>query len=289
MLFPSQVCFVVEDVPRAASDCAEQFGWGPFESFTADVPEATYRGWTGRKVTDVALGMAGRVQVELIQVREGRDAIGAYQEEHGVGFQHLGIGCRDRDAAIRQLESLGADVHTVDEYGGVRIAFMDVPTGPAMFELLQATGGRDGEGRDLAKRSKDITKGAVLLDRATIATRDMKKALGFYASAFGWEDAQAERQTLRVENTTTAARRFIGRAGTLEIELVEPEGDEGPYGRHLRRTNHGLVHAGGLAARRVTGLPSARGEWVEAGEAFSLYDWAGGAGALQFRDAPATR
>ena len=38
-LFPSQVCFVVDDVPSAVDDCVARFGWGPFQQFTARVPD----------------------------------------------------------------------------------------------------------------------------------------------------------------------------------------------------------------------------------------------------------
>ena len=64
-LDPWQCCFVVDDVPAAVEDCQRRFGWGPFQQFSAPVEEASYRGWTGPKLTDVALGTAGSVQVEI--------------------------------------------------------------------------------------------------------------------------------------------------------------------------------------------------------------------------------
>ena len=70
-LYPAQVCFVVDDVDAAVEECIATFGWGPFHRFTAPVSEARYRDWTGPKKTDVALGMAGAVQVELIHVHAG--------------------------------------------------------------------------------------------------------------------------------------------------------------------------------------------------------------------------
>ncbi|MDG2304496.1 MAG: hypothetical protein P8R42_07530 [Candidatus Binatia bacterium] len=94
-LYPSQVCFVVDDVAASATDCVECFGWGPFRDFTVRVEKAEYRGWRGRKVTDAVLGMAGRVQVELTHVHEVKDAVAAYQAE----------------------------------YGGIRVAFVDTPPG----------------------------------------------------------------------------------------------------------------------------------------------------------------
>ena len=77
-LFPAQVCFVVDDVARAAAECESRFGWGPFHIFSAPVSDASYHDWRGPKLTHVALGMAGGVQVELIHVETGRDTVAEY-------------------------------------------------------------------------------------------------------------------------------------------------------------------------------------------------------------------
>ena len=69
-LHPVQVCFVVDDVEAAVAECADRFGWGPFHQFSAPVPEARYHEWVGAKETDVALGMAGGVQVEHFSLPE---------------------------------------------------------------------------------------------------------------------------------------------------------------------------------------------------------------------------
>jgi catechol 2,3-dioxygenase-like lactoylglutathione lyase family enzyme len=288
-LFPSQVCFVVDDVPSAAEDCARRFGWGPFEHFTARVPDARYRDWTGLKITDVALGMAGNVQVELIHVHEGRDSVATYQTEYGTGFQHLGIGCRSRDIAASHLQSLGAAVDDIYEYAAFRIAFIDVPTGPAMFELIERSG------QDEAAAQPDLESSATpeateptavfALDRATIVTDDMDAALRFYAAAFRWSEVAADMQTLRYGGREASLRRFLGRAGTLQLELVEPECKaDDPYSEHLARGRHGLTHTGGLLSQdHPADDPGSDYEWLETSERFSLCDWAGGRNALQIR------
>ena len=289
-LFPSQVCFIVDDVPTAVESCTERFGWGPFQQFSAPVAQAHYRGWSGRKLTEVALGMAGQVQVELMHVHEGRDAVRAYQEEYGTGFQHLGIGCKSRDEAVRHLEAHGAVMHELTEYAGVRIAFVDVPTGQAMFELLQPTGQASGDDADVDVQPNDAAIPAFELDRATIATADLESALRFYAAAFRWEDARPETKTLRYGTRETRIERFIGRAGTLQLELLGPQRrSDDPYSRHLARSAHGLVHAGGVSPTdsdsdlAAESIGSTEYEWLEDGERFALHDWAGGAGALQVR------
>ena len=222
-LRPAQVCFVVEDVAAAVGECEDRFGWGPFHQFSAPVPEARYREWSGAKRTDVGLGMAGPVQVELIHVHEGHDTVEAYQSRYGAGFQHLGIHCRDREAALHALESLGARCDDANEYPGVRFAFVDTPTGPGMFELLQATGDAappGGDGDATAMRAAP----ALTLDRATVATADLDAALAFYARAFGWPDVGVESCTLRYEGREARVRRArecreeIGRRAILHSD-----------------------------------------------------------------------
>lgn len=282
-LLPSQVCFVVDDVRGAAEACSERFGWGPFHHFTARVPEAHYRGFRGRRENDVALGMAGRVQVELIHVNEGREPISEYQDRYGTGFQHLGVACRSLEAGIARLAELGGVVAERNEHEGVGLAFVDIPTGPAMFELLQFP--PRGEGNADIQASARVGGEPVLaLDRATIVTDDMDTVLRFYSEAFGWDAASPRTETLRYGEQTAALRRFAGRAGALVLELLEPcaRGDD-PYSAHLERGPHGLVHAGGVMPGTGLPNPSIECEWQERGERFVLYDWAGGRRALQAR------
>jgi len=284
-LHPVQVCFVVDDVSRAAKDCAKRFGWGPFQGFTADV-DARYRDWRGRKLTDVALGMAGRVQVELIHVREGNDAVATYQSRYGRGFQHLGISCRSREAAIARLEELGASVDDVNEFDGVKIAFVDVPTGPAMFELLEPTRADAAGGATRQhENAPSPAQGVFAIDRATLVTADMERALSFYAKAFGWPAAEPARETLRHPGGEQVCLRYLGKAGSLRLELVSPiaAGDD-PYSRHLERGEHGLVHAGGRWIGETPGGALADHEWLEQAERFSLLDWEGGSRGLQVRE-----
>ncbi len=285
-LHPAQVCFVVDDVARSVQECETRFGWGPFHVFSAPVSEARYGDWRGPKHTEVALGMAGGVQVELIHVHEGRDTVAAYQARYGTGFQHLGISCRDRERALVALEALGARVDDRGEYPGIRFAFVDVPTGPGMFELLQATGdGPPGGGGDPSEPAA-FPAHAIDLDRASIVTRELDASLAFYARAFRWDQVVVEERTLRHGDRATKLRRARGRAGRLLLELVEGSAQGlDPYSQHAARGDHGLVHAGGVPRQGTR--PDAAAlecEWEEDGEAFGLYDWAGGPRTLQVRE-----
>jgi predicted enzyme related to lactoylglutathione lyase len=284
-LTPQQVCFVVDDVPAAVKFSEEQFGWGPFMQFKAPVPEARYKEWSGEKLTEVALGMAGAVQVEFLHIHKGRDTTADYQAKYGTGFQHLGIHCESRDEALSHLESLGAVVNETNEFPGIRFAFVDVPTGPGMFEILQATADMAAN-KDIANSRKSNRDSNTLfdVDRATIVTEDIATALDFYSKAFGWKNAEATTVTLRYGKQQTQLKRYIGRAGALELEFIEPAADsDDPYRTHLKRGQHGLIHAGGAINGEFPADEIVRGEWPDSGETFALYNWHGGKQALQIR------
>lgn len=291
-----QVCFVVDEVERAAAECSERFGWGPFRCFRATVDNLDYRGRPARRVADVALGMAGRVQVELLHVHDGVDCLAVYQARHGRGFQHLGIDTPCRESTLARLEGLGARLDHRDEFEGIRIAFVDVPSGPGAFELVDRTSGApSGAGATLPEPGRTPR---ISIDRATLVTDRMDATLDFFGKAFGWQSVVAEPATLRWEASETRLLRALGPAGRLEIELVEGRpGGRDPYSRHLARSGPGLVHAGGLALDRdapesfADRWEASRWEasrwkasrWKESAEEFVLLDWSGGAGALQLR------
>ena len=284
-LSPQQVCFVVDDVPAAVQHCEKHYGWGPFFQFKAPVPDARYKDWSGEKLTEVALGMAGRVQVEFLHVHTGHDTTEDYQARYGSGFQHLGINCESRDEALAHLESIGATVNEVNEYPGIRFAFVDAPTGKGMFEILQPTAEMaSNDGISSSRQSSKDAENRLNVDRATIVTRDINAALDFYSSAFNWERSTPEQQTLRFGNGETQVWRHIGSAGKLQLEFIQPEEDsDDPYAAHLRRGEHGLIHAGGTTGGDFPAGEAILGEWPATGESFALYDWPGGKNALQVR------
>lgn len=284
-LSPQQVCFVVDDVSTTVKYCEEHFGWGPFYQFKVPVHEARYKEWTGEKLTEVALGMAGKVQVEFLHVFKGHDTTEEYQARYGSGFQHLGIHCEGRDEALVFLESLGAQVNELNDYPGVRFAFVDVPTGSGMFEILQPTNEMaSNESLSASRKPRSDANNKLNVDRATIVTRDIDTALDFYASAFGWAKPVLKQTTLRYGHSEAQVWRHVETAGKLELELIQPTKDsDDPYAAHLRRGEHGLIHAGGAIIGDFPAGEAMLGEWMDAGESFALYNWPGGEHALQVR------
>ena len=293
-LSPIQVCYIVDDVAEAVAVCETALGWGPFNHFTAEVESASYRDWSGSKRVDVALGMAGAVQIELMHIHKGEDPVATFQSHYGTGIQHLGIHCKDRDQAIAFLNSVGSPTNEISEYPGIRFAFMDTPTGEGMFELVCPTDTFESSevSGGTATDSAASNSTGNLVKRVTIATNDIVGCVNFYASAFGWQDVRVDEASYQVEGQEYAARRSRAAAGLLEFEFVEPASDSScPYRQHLARGGHGIVHAGvAIDGEAVESLRRAKqtvgaglsGQWLDTEEAFTLHSWEGGLNSLQF-------
>ncbi len=287
-LAPVQVCFIVNNVEEAVRFSEEHFGWGPFHTFSAPVENAKYKGWSGFKHIDVALGSGGNVQIEYVHVREGKDTIALYEEKYGTGIQHFGVQTPDRDAAIDYITSLGGEEDARDEYPGIRFAFMNIPTGQGMFELLQTEQAANSivDAAKAVKGSGSAVENPVLkVDRSTVVTGNMNETLAFYSQCFDWVNVKADVQTLRSSNGEVKLKRCVAFASAMEIELIEAteEGTD-PYSLHRKRGEHGIIHASSSDALPSDSLiPSYEGEWLETGERFSLYEWLGGNNSLQIR------
>lgn len=297
-LIAYQACFVVDDVEQAMAFCASTMGWGPFQHFKIPSAEANYHGWQGQKLTEVALGMAGRAQVELIHVHEGHDAIEQYQHRLGSGLQHLGVLCKSTDEALAHLQPLGGVVNDRNQYGEITFTFMDVPTGPAMIELLErgeqglptAEENDNGEKIGLTSASKNER---LVLDRATVVTHDIRRSAAFFEQTFGSARTVIESDTLRFENAEgdlqeTPAKRCLIDSGVLSLELVEVSASgTNPYAQQLQRGrlhgNHGLVHVGGVNNGTESLSTTESGLWLKREERFKLCSGPDARQSLQLR------
>ncbi len=293
-LIAYQACFVVNDVAAAVQFCSQQLGWGPFQHFKIPSQNAQYRDWQGDKLTEVALGMAGAAQVELIHVHCGQDAIQQYQARMGTGLQHIGVLCQSTDEALDHVGALGAALNDRNQYGEITFSFIDVPQGPALLELLErgeqglpSAQSADEHGSTIGK-TKPSHNAKLLLDRVSLVTTHIETSAAFYTSSFQQDKYTISEETLRYakfssSSVTTAAaevraRRCLMNAGVLEIELIQLlDKDKNMYGKQLERSaqhgGHGLVHVGGRQSLGLNLADSKRidGEWLSCGESFSVY------------------
>jgi len=297
-LIAYQACFVVDDVEQAVKFCSSELGWGPFQHFKIPSKNCHYKDWQGDKLTEVALGMAGRSQVELIRVHQGQDSIQRYQTNMGAGLQHLGVLCKDSAQAIKLLGDVGGLMDDQNQYGEVTFTFMNVPTGPSMIELLER--GEQGLPTNEERRQGEkigLTTAShrerIQLDRATIVTADLEQSLGFYSHCFPSKTADIQLETLRIVGNDgrphkTEARRCLIDAGVLELELIEVSAaGTDPYARQMQRSlvhgGHGLAHVGGKAGSTPIDRNAVQGSWLNSGELFTLRTGPDGRLSLQLR------
>lgn len=279
-----QACFVVADVAAAVEFCRRELGWGPFQHFTIPSPDSKYHGWQGYKLTEVALGMAGRSQVELIQVHQGRDAIEDYQTRIGPGLQHLGVLVKSTQQSLSYLTAAGAVKNDSNQYGEITYTFIDIPKGPAMLELLergeQGLPTKETGGESIGKTAASSNE-TLQLDRATIVTNNIQQSTEFLSHCFGTDKPKISDDTLREQfldspPIESAAKRCLLDAGVLQIELVEvDEHSDSVYARQLKRarghSDHGLMHVGGSSDNCVLPGEPLHGEWLGQAEKFQLF------------------
>jgi len=83
------------------------------------------------------------------------------------------------------------------------------------------------------------------MDQIGLIVRDMDQALPGYEALFGkFHVITTPRMpvNLRGKDSSMELKMAFGRAGSLEIELIEPIGEAQPYSGHLERHGEGMHH-----------------------------------------------
>lgn len=121
----NQLGYVVDDLEQAARAHSALFGSGPFIHFSAPGPKRTlFRGQEVRNIVDVAYGMYGDLQIELIKPTS--DGPTPYTVPGRTGFNHFSVWVDDFDAAIRDFAEAGFEVAMLMESsGGLTVAYID--------------------------------------------------------------------------------------------------------------------------------------------------------------------
>lgn len=120
----NQLGYVVDDLEKAAREHSALFGSGPFVWFSAPAPERTvFRGEEVENTMDVAYGMYGDLQIELIKPTSAGPT--PYTEK-GVGFNHFSVWVDDFDGAVADFKAAGFEPAMIMESsGGLKVAYID--------------------------------------------------------------------------------------------------------------------------------------------------------------------
>ncbi|WP_303201892.1 VOC family protein [Raoultibacter timonensis] len=121
----NQLGYVVDDLEKAALAHSKLFGSGPFVHFTPPAPERTlFRGEEVKNTMEVAYGMYGDLQIELIKPTSSDPT--PYTVPERKGFNHFSVWVDDFDAAVEDFEEAGFEVAMLMESsGGLKVAYVD--------------------------------------------------------------------------------------------------------------------------------------------------------------------
>ena len=120
----SQIGIVVKDIERAMSNYSDIFGVAFPRVVVPDFYNKTYRGKPGDFRMKIAFGMIGQLQIELLQVLQGKTIYEEFMERNGEGLHHLGFDVKTMDDRITGLKSLVIGVLQSGETANARFAYM---------------------------------------------------------------------------------------------------------------------------------------------------------------------
>jgi hypothetical protein len=123
-----QNAFVVNDIDEAIQRWTTVFGAGPFFTTTHDVlSNPTYRGKPQTWDAKIAVGQAGDLQIEFIEVLEkGPNVYHEVIPKGTEGFHHICISPPDFDATVAHYNDRGYETVCTAEFGDdMRVAFVN--------------------------------------------------------------------------------------------------------------------------------------------------------------------
>ena len=142
ILNPSAFCqigIVVNDIDATIKYYTQMFGFGPYEIKHVDYSNATYYGQPAGYRGKRAFFHLGNIEIELIELIDGKTIHEDFLKEHGEGLHHIGF----------QVDSLGESVNNAEQAGfkvtqgftrldGSGFAYLDSDkTGGVIIELIQ--------------------------------------------------------------------------------------------------------------------------------------------------------
>ena len=142
ILSPSAFCqigIVVNNIDETIQYYTKMFGFGPYEIKHVDYSDATYYGQPAGYRGKRAFFHFGNIEIELIELVDGKTIHEDFLKEHGEGLHHIGF----------QVESLGNSVNNAEQAGfkitqgfarpdGSGFAYLDSDkTGGVIVELIQ--------------------------------------------------------------------------------------------------------------------------------------------------------
>lgn len=130
---------VVKDIDETVKYYKESFGFGPFEIRYVDYPTATYYGQVSGYRGKRAFFFMGPIQIELIELVDGKTVHEDFLREKGEGLHHLGFWVDNIEESKRQAEAMGYRIiQSYTRQDNTGFAYLDSDKmGGVLFEIVQ--------------------------------------------------------------------------------------------------------------------------------------------------------
>ena len=139
-----QVGIVVRSIDETIKYYEKVFGFGPFEIREVDYPDATYYGERAGYRGKRAFFYLGPIQIELIELRDGKTIHESFLREKGEGLHHIAFEVPNLEEGKRKAEEAGLKmIQSFTRPDGSGFAYLDSDRiGGVPFELIQRPAGR---------------------------------------------------------------------------------------------------------------------------------------------------
>ena len=137
-----QVGIVVRDIEKAMKVYENVFGIGPFQIFELDsekLKNVQIHDMTGPLRVKLAFAKSGDLEIELIQILEGKTVFTDFLSKYGEGIHHLGFLVQDLDLELERMKASGIKVIQKGiSRGKNKYAYLDSEkTCGVIYELIQ--------------------------------------------------------------------------------------------------------------------------------------------------------
>lgn len=135
-----QIGIVVKNIDETIEYFTEMFGFGPYETKHVDYSDATYYGEKAGYRGKRAFFHLGKIEIELIELVDGRTIHEDFLKEHGEGLHHIGF---EVDSLVESKENAAkAGFHVTQGFmrqDGSGFAYLDSDrTGGVIIELIKS-------------------------------------------------------------------------------------------------------------------------------------------------------
>jgi len=149
-----QLGIVVRSIDETVKYFGEVFGIGPFEIIQVNYADATYHGekvgYRGKR----AFGKMGPLQIELIELIDGKTIHEDFLNQRGEGLHHIGFETKNLKESVKKAETLGLKItQGWSRADGLGFAYLDSDkVGGVIFEMIQWPADREKMSEVLKKK-----------------------------------------------------------------------------------------------------------------------------------------